>query len=540
MLISPYKLILLLAVFYFCGITLAEDSILEIYKNPPVFTIEGQVEKIDAPADIDYKTWARQQKTPIILKKTIVDEWGARKKWNVNYLNKNLPGLKKVHISDSYRIDFFNGAKEYPMSSLPTVPKEWNTSVREFMSTRAFFQKIADPKEAGYVYFTGSMYTVHKKVWPDVKPVDQFWVRKEGKQVNAWLGEAGVTSQAHYDASYNFFAQIYGNKRFLLFSPSEYKNLYMYPILHPYARQSQVNLETPDLTAFPNITKARAVEAILEPGDVLYLPPYWIHHVTALNLSISINVWSDAEEQVIYNKKITKEPLPLDAEWDLAKRIQLVRYFLYQLVDAVLGEGKAHEFLHETIYTARYKTFLTTAFVNPPSIDLSICEQGLETLTSPDEIDEPQPVLTGVDSGSINGEQVEFEEAVLEQPIEEEDTKETEEDVADIEEKNMQEESAQEEKTKEEKTEKVQEESKEASTEEKKEEKEEKRSEEGYSREIREINAFLKEKMVPEFERMKKYHRDGVVDLLLDYYIEGVVELMFGVANVPYYFDKCL
>lgn len=54
----------------------------------------------------------------------------------------------------------------------------------------------------------------------------------------------------------------------------------------------------------------------MEPGDVLYLPPYWLHHVTALDLSISVNVWSDSEEQVIYNKQITKEPLPLDAEWD--------------------------------------------------------------------------------------------------------------------------------------------------------------------------------------------------------------------------------
>jgi hypothetical protein len=37
----------------------------------------------------------------------------------------------------------------------------------------------------------------------------------------------------------------------------------MYPMLHPYARQSQVNLETPDLVTFPNVPKARAIEVNL-------------------------------------------------------------------------------------------------------------------------------------------------------------------------------------------------------------------------------------------------------------------------------------
>lgn len=50
----------------------------------------------------------------------------------------------------------------------------------------------------------------NRKIWPDVKPIEQFWVRKEGKQVNVWMGSKGVTAQAHYDASYNFFVQIMG------------------------------------------------------------------------------------------------------------------------------------------------------------------------------------------------------------------------------------------------------------------------------------------------------------------------------------------
>ena len=35
-----------------------------------------------------------------------------------------------------------------------------------------------------------------------------------------------------------------------------------------------------------------AVEAILYPGDVLFLPAFWFHRVEALDVSISVNVRS--------------------------------------------------------------------------------------------------------------------------------------------------------------------------------------------------------------------------------------------------------
>ena len=48
-----------------------------------------------------------------------------------------------------------------------------------------------------------------------------------------WLGPGGATTHTHYDISYNFYAQIYGVKRFVLWPPEEHQNLYLYPFLHP-------------------------------------------------------------------------------------------------------------------------------------------------------------------------------------------------------------------------------------------------------------------------------------------------------------------
>jgi hypothetical protein len=42
-----------------------------------------------------------------------------------------------------------------------------------------------------------------------------------------------------------------------------------------------------DLSRF----NARCFEAIIEPGDVLFIPAFWWHHVTSIDVAISINYW---------------------------------------------------------------------------------------------------------------------------------------------------------------------------------------------------------------------------------------------------------
>jgi ribosomal protein L16 Arg81 hydroxylase len=38
--------------------------------------------------------------------------------------------------------------------------------------------------------------------------------------------------------------------------------------------------------------KLRANEVILQPGDVLYLPTYWIHYIISLNVNFQCNTRS--------------------------------------------------------------------------------------------------------------------------------------------------------------------------------------------------------------------------------------------------------
>jgi hypothetical protein len=97
--------------------------------------------------------------------------------------------------------------------------------------------------------------------------------------MNAWFGRAPGTTPCHYDGYHNFYLQLYGSKRFILIKPDIMDEiLSSYPFPHPSYGQCQGNLSALDL----DIYSSRLQEAIivnLKPGELLYIPPFWIHEV---------------------------------------------------------------------------------------------------------------------------------------------------------------------------------------------------------------------------------------------------------------------
>jgi len=54
---------------------------------------------------------------------------------------------------------------------------------------------------------------------------------------------------------------------------------------------SAVDVEHADLARFPEFARATAFEAVIGPGDFVYIPAKCWHYVRALTPSISINFW---------------------------------------------------------------------------------------------------------------------------------------------------------------------------------------------------------------------------------------------------------
>ena len=94
-----------------------------------------------------------------------------------------------------------------------------------------------------------------------------------------WAGHGGGATPIHFDALSNFFTQLVGRKRVLVFPPAQSWRLYPYPASHPMDSYAMVDVEEPDLHRYPGLARARALETILEPGDVLWLPSFNWHYV---------------------------------------------------------------------------------------------------------------------------------------------------------------------------------------------------------------------------------------------------------------------
>jgi hypothetical protein len=113
--------------------------------------------------------------------------------------------------------------------------------------------------------------------------------------VSVWIGNR-TRIAAHHDLPDNLACVVVGRRRFTLFPPEELANLYIGPLDFTPAGQaiSLVDFEQPDLGRFPRFADAmrRAQVAELGPGDAIFIPSMWWHHIESLeSLNVLVNYW---------------------------------------------------------------------------------------------------------------------------------------------------------------------------------------------------------------------------------------------------------
>ena len=114
------------------------------------------------------------------------------------------------------------------------------------------------------------------------------------------VASADTELWTHFDVMHNMLIQIQGSKRVTLWPPSEDGNLYT------EGSSSRVaSVDAPDLTRHPRFARTHAsrVAALLRPGEAVFIPPLWFHHVSMPDFSVAVNVFWRGHDERLYNAK---------------------------------------------------------------------------------------------------------------------------------------------------------------------------------------------------------------------------------------------
>src|ERR1700704_448167 len=213
---------------------------------------------------------------PVIVK-NLANDWPAFQKWNWDYFKK-LVGNKRVGIYNNVKSDAYtpiNTADDYKtfgeyIDMISQGPAGW----------RIFLFNIFDHAPELTKDFT----------WPE--HLMKGFVKKY-----PMLFTGGATSITHMhfdiDLSHILHTQFGGRKRVLMFPFKEQHKLYRKPFevlsmadfSHYYERNG-----TPDYEKFPALKLAEGFDFIMEPGDTLFMPAGYWHHMEYLDSGFAMSL----------------------------------------------------------------------------------------------------------------------------------------------------------------------------------------------------------------------------------------------------------
>ncbi len=227
----------------------------------------------------------------------------------IRNLVSHWPSVQAATNSDDAWLDYITGfAGKHPVTIYRNAPTEKGRIFYDGEGTGFNFQAARKPmqevKQAlsraakgldDNTYYIGS--TVLNNFFPGFRDENHLptSLTPFDPLVSLWLGTKSRIA-AHYDFPQNLACCVSGKRRFTLFKPDMVHHLYAGPADFTPAGQpiSLVDFYEPDLQRFPKFEQAmdQAIVAELQPGDALFIPSMWWHHVEGLgSINGLVNYW---------------------------------------------------------------------------------------------------------------------------------------------------------------------------------------------------------------------------------------------------------
>lgn len=245
---------------------------------------DGRVEPVDrvrglTPAEFHERYFLTG--LPVVLEGAAAD-WPAIQKWTPDFLMRYC-GNDEIDVLDGQHWTVGGG-------SAVVTTTESRLRVRELMEV---------VKSGGAWY--GAFLELLDKYADLRSDLDLSFVARYGhtRQRIPWqrnvlakmyVGGPGTSTSFHCAGVSNLYVQAHGRKKWVLVQP-EYTP-FMYPAPQRGINwQSWVDFRNPDLASCPLYRLVDRRETVLEPGDVLWNPPFVWHGVANLTESIAVSLW---------------------------------------------------------------------------------------------------------------------------------------------------------------------------------------------------------------------------------------------------------
>jgi hypothetical protein len=207
--------------------------------------------------------------TPLLIT-DVASRWECCKSWDHSSLTHRLGDLEVA--------PFVSGARG-------TVLKQVNAvrpmTFREALAHLFGIEKIVD----GSLYLRiGTASAGFAELAEDFE-VPDVGAGYEPSATGVWFSQRGNLTPAHHDWWHSFLIQVRGSKRYTLVHPLD-----VVSTQSTWADSARYDLAAaPDLTANPDRAGEVRYEGVLSEGEILYIPPFWLHEVETLtdgNISI--------------------------------------------------------------------------------------------------------------------------------------------------------------------------------------------------------------------------------------------------------------
>lgn len=229
------------------------------------------IERIAAPEPADFFTRYLRPRRPIVLR-GLSDDWPVRS-WTLDLLARDFGDLT-VEVAATR-----NGAV---VADARRGLLHHRTLLRDYIDTLH-----GDGADAYLMARVEDLPAAFSRA----APTPPYCANAPWHASKFWLAPAAAVSAMHRDLSDNLHTQVFGGKRFTLVDPQESAGVYPNSLLASIPNGCQVDIEAPDFTRHPRLAGVHLWRADLEPGDTIYIPRRWWHHVRTTERSLSVNHW---------------------------------------------------------------------------------------------------------------------------------------------------------------------------------------------------------------------------------------------------------